>query len=405
MDPNVRRDLLVGGALVLVGTALLGFAFFASDEGFRAPRWVVGAIALGCAIGGGIPLYSAIDRGNLVYINAFTSLGAGVLLLILALVTAWLMIAVGPEGTSVTLDIPLPIPERIERAIANVLFYAVLGVFLVICLVGAFLATKSLLPMLHRTAIVAMVAPIAGLVAWVAIELQHKTAPPLAPVVFLSFDRRFPSDEYLSYPHGDEVVARPGLRGMGLFIGGNEDWLDVQAPRGYDTAHGLTLAFWMKRENWVNPYVKGSRSQTIASVEVEREWKGRPEIQAITFSLTRDRRPESFNFGPSARVGDVRLAPLRASNVPPGIWTHVAVVYDRFLFDRMRLYIDGKQVARAVPWGSTPGFADIRGLRIGTWAERNGAYRGMIDEVKVYARALSEDEISAEISAQAQRVP
>ena len=93
-------------------------------------------------------------------------------------------------------------------------------------------------------------------------------------------------------------------------------------------------------------------------------------------------------------VGTVRLAPLRAVAVAADRWTHVAVVYDRFIFDRMRLYVDGKLVARAVPWGSAPGFADLRTLRLGTWVERNGAYRGMIDEVKVYARALSEEEIA-----------
>ena len=48
-----------------------------------------------------------------------------------------------------------------------------------------------------------------------------------------------------------------------------------------------------------------------------------------------------------------------------------------------------------MPWRSGPGFAMIRTLRIGTGAERNGAYRGMVDEVKVYARPLTEEEIAA----------
>ena len=65
------------------------------------------------------------------------------------------------------------------------------------------------------------------------------------------------------------------------------------------------------------------------------------------------------------------------------------------LIDRMRLYVDGRLVARAVAWGSDPGFADIRSMRLGTYQERNGAYRGMIDEVKLYARALSDEEIAA----------
>jgi hypothetical protein len=62
----------------------------------------------------------------------------------------------------------------------------------------------------------------------------------------------------------------------------------------------------------------------------------------------------------------------------------------------MRLYVDGRQVARGLPWGSAPGFANIRTVRIGTASERNGAYRGMVDELKVYARPLSEEEIASD---------
>jgi hypothetical protein len=35
-------------------------------------------------------------------------------------------------------------------------------------------------------------------------------------------------------------------------------------------------------------------------------------------------------------------------------------------------------------------------VRIGTASERNGAYRGMVDELKLYARPLSEEEIAEE---------
>ena len=99
-----------------------------------------------------------------------------------------------------------------------------------------------------------------------------------------------------------------------------------------------------------------------------------------------------------ARVGDVRLVPPASVQIPANRWTHVAIVYDRLLVDRMRLYIDGELVARALPLGSAPGFADIRNVRLGTQFERNGAYRGMIDEVKVYARTLSDAEVEASAS-------
>jgi len=237
------------------------------------------------------------------------------------------------------------------------------------------------------------IASVVALVVWIGLEWHASASQPMAPVLHLSFDKGFPAEGYLARPHGNEVVARPGRVGSGLFIGGDEDWLEVQAPQGFDTRQGMTLAFWMRREAWVNPYVKGAATQTVATVQLERLWRGKPEAQHVTFSFAAN------TARPQARVGDVRLVPSRAISIAPQRWTHVAVVYDRFLFDRMRLYVDGRRVARAAPWAAAPGFADIRSVRIGTWFERNGAYRGMVDEVKVYARALTDAEIEAEAAA------
>ena len=407
MSPGVRRDLLIGGSLFAVGIALVVFALFGADEAFRAPRWVAALCALGFMLGGVIPARTAFAAEPLRPRTPTALLAAGIAFLALALLFGWLLVAVGPEG--ITLEISLPFSDEIEDAVKSVVFNATFGVLALACLAGATVAFARALPAFGRTAMVAVVAPIVGLAAWIALEVHANKGEGEGPVVWLSFDRRFPSDEYLSHAFGKELSAQPARIGRGLFVGGSPDWLDVEAPRGHDTRNGLTLEFWMKRENWVNPYADGARMQTVASVEVEREWKGRPEIQQIAFSLVapgaesqqrrRDRRPESLIFRPQARVAEVKLVPLRGVSVPPGRWTHIAVVYDRFLVDHMRLYIDGRLAARAVPWGEAIGFADIRSLRIGTSSERNGAYRGMVDEVKVFARALSSDEIARDARA------
>ena len=405
MSPGVRRDLLIGGSLLAVGIALVVFALFGADEAFRAPRWVAALCALGFILGGIIPARSAFTAEPLRPRTPMALLAVGIGLLALALLFAWLLLAIGPEG--ITLDIALPLSDDIEDGVKTFVFDAVFGLLALACLAGAVAALARSLPSFGRTAVIAVVAPVLGLAAWVAIEEQGRKGESEGPVVWLSFDQRFPAGDYLSRAYGKELLAQPARVGKGLFVGGSPDWLDVEAPRGHDTRHGLTLEFWMKRENWVNPYADGARMQTVASVEVEREWKGRPEIQQIAFSLVapgaeatlrtrRERRPESLVFRPQARVAEVKLTPLRSVLVTPGRWTHVAVVYDTFLVDHMRLYIDGRLAARAVPWGEAIGFADIRSLRIGTSSERNGAYRGMVDEVKVFSRALSSEEIERE---------
>lgn len=403
MNPNVRRDLIIGGAVVAFGLGLLVFALFAGDENFRAPRWAVAAAAIGFMVGGAVPLRHARATSSYRPPGTYPLLAGAVLLFACFAVIAWTIIAIGPEGVAITLDVPLPVSEAAERWIRASLFYGLFGATAAALFVGSMITLNRALPALGRTTFIAIVAPVAGLMGWVAIEIYRETVPMHAPVMWLSFDQKFPSDGYLSRPVGRELVAQPGRNGTGLFVGGNGDWIDVDAPPGFDTSHGLTLEMWMRRENWVNPYGKGARFQQVAAVDVELDYKGRAEVRQVAFvldlSLPRERLgaalPEQYLFRPQARAGDSRVSPSRSLSIPPQRWTHVAVVYDRFLVDRMRLYVDGKQVARGMPWGSAPGFAMIRTLRIGTAAERNGAYRGMVDEVKVYARPLSEEEIAA----------
>jgi len=404
MNANVRRDLIIGGAVVAFGLGLLGFALFGGDESFRAPRWAVAAAAIGFIVGGYVPLRHAHQGAILRIEGKYPLLGVSAALFALFLASVWVVVALGPEGTAVTLDVPLPVSEAAERWIRAVIFYGLFGAGAVVLFAGSMYTMNRALPTLGRTTFIAIVAPLAGLMAWVAIAIHLETVPPHPPVLWLTFDQRFPSDGYAARPVGRELVAKPGRKGMGLFVGGNGDWIDIDAPAGFDTSHGLTLELWMRRENWVNPYTKGAGTQQVASVDLELDYKGHAEVRQVAFAmdivLPRERvgaaLPEHYLFRPEARAGEARIASSRAVTIPAGQWTHVAVVYDRFLVDRMRLYVDGRQVARGMPWSSAPGFAAIRTVRIGTAAERNGAYRGMVDELKVYARPLSEEEIASD---------
>src|SRR5258706_6865633 len=404
MNPNGRRDLMIGGAVVAFGLGLLGFALFGGDESFRAPRWAVAAAAIGFIVGGYVPLRHAHQGAILRVEGKYPLLGVSVALFVLFLASVWVVVALGPEGTAVTLDVPLPVSEAAERWIRAVIFYGLFGAGAVALFAGSMYTMNRALPTLGRTTVIAIVAPLAGLMVWVAIAIHLETVPPHPPVMWLTFDERFPSDGYLARPVGRELVAKPGRKGMGLFVGGNGDWIAIDAPAGFHTSHGLTLELWMRRENWVNPYAKGAGTQQVASVDLELEYRGHAEVRQVAFAmdvaLPRERvgaaLPEHYLFRPEARAGEARIASSRAVTIPAQQWTHVAVVYDRFLVDRMRLYVDGRQVARGMPWRSAPGFAAIRTVRIGTAAERNGAYRGMVDELKLYARPLSEEEIASD---------
>ena len=58
------------------------------------------------------------------------------------------------------------------------------------------------------------------------------------------------------------------------------------------------------------------------------------------------------------------------------------------------LYVDGEEVDKV--FGVPRQEFNIRHIRLGTWHEANQAFRGYLDEIKVYDYIRSEDEILIE---------
>src|SRR3954469_19689272 len=127
MNPNLRRDLIIGGAVVVFGLGLLGFALFGGDESFRAPRWAVAFAAIGFIVGGIVPLRHAMAISDFQLRGTWQLLLVSVVLFIAFAAGVWILVAVGPEGAAITLDIPLPVSEAAERWIRAGLFYGVFG--------------------------------------------------------------------------------------------------------------------------------------------------------------------------------------------------------------------------------------------------------------------------------------
>ena len=78
---------------------------------------------------------------------------------------------------------------------------------------------------------------------------------------------------------------------------------------------------------------------------------------------------------------------------PVNVWTHVALTYDGAT---LRLYVNGVQVASQAQAGSiqTPSTP----LRIGGNVPYGEYFQGLIDEVRVYNRALSAAEIQSDMT-------
>ncbi|HET9957195.1 MAG TPA: LamG domain-containing protein, partial [Polyangiaceae bacterium] len=76
----------------------------------------------------------------------------------------------------------------------------------------------------------------------------------------------------------------------------------------------------------------------------------------------------------------------------PGQWAHVAMVYDRA---RVALYIDGREATPAIEHTDPLVHAPGTGLFIGALYNAKYPFKGAIDEVRIYDRALTSKEVAA----------
>jgi hypothetical protein len=89
-------------------------------------------------------------------------------------------------------------------------------------------------------------------------------------------------------------------------------------------------------------------------------------------------------------VGSTRyIATTGADYILTGVWYHVACTYDQAT---LKLYIDGELVAEnTAPSGPIDASDPI--LAVGTWSTPTDYFKGVIDEVRIWDRALTADEV------------
>jgi hypothetical protein len=115
------------------------------------------------------------------------------------------------------------------------------------------------------------------------------------------------------------------------------------------------------------------------------------------FLLNYHKQADRWAFMVPDQAGGAPVAAL--STAPPrlGKWTHLGAVYDGA--GRLRLYVDGRLGGTAIcpPLGRATGVMDIgRALYEGTQVDR---LRGAVNQVSVYARALSARELHDAVGA------
>ncbi len=168
-----------------------------------------------------------------------------------------------------------------------------------------------------------------------------------------------------------------GKYGNALSFNGSNSWVTVADSNSLDLTTGMTV------EAWVNPSALGAAYRTV----VFKEQTGNEVFSLYGAQSGSGQVPtgEAFIGGYKNASGTSALA-LNS-------WTHLAESYDG---SSLRLYVNGTLVATT----AAPGALTVSNgaLRIGgnnIWGEY---FAGLIDEVRVYNRALSAAEIQTDMA-------
>jgi hypothetical protein len=194
-----------------------------------------------------------------------------------------------------------------------------------------------------------------------------------------------------------QAVRVPGKFGSALKFDGVDDWVTVTDT----TSSPLDLSTGMTLEAWVNPSAM-SGWETVLYKE-----RGTAGEGLLCYALyAHDGAP--LPLGKAVPAGYVRLnnatqttdkAVRGTTKLPLNTWTHIATTYDGTV---QKFYVNGVLVGTANPIVA-PSLNTIvqsnGALRIGGNASSTGEFfQGLIDEVRVYKRALSATEIATDMT-------
>ena len=172
--------------------------------------------------------------------------------------------------------------------------------------------------------------------------------------------------------------------GAGLSLDGSGKSVQIPNSSSLDIAGTqITVSFWV----WVDP------STTSDSVILEKPWTaGSQSSPFYQFGV---------EFGSSAKTADFYFAttggvPNGPFSMPMtiGTWAHITFTYDGLM---VRGYRDGTQVVSTAAGGSL--VARSNAQQIGVDAAGRQAFKGQLDDVRIYSRVLSDAEIQSDMNA------
>ncbi len=203
----------------------------------------------------------------------------------------------------------------------------------------------------------------------------------LAPLGYWSFDEckdGICPDNSASKSNGKVYGAAQveGIKGSALGCNGIDNYLEIADADALNPAGAFSISLFVKPE----PVEAGLAGRNIL---------GKPGTNYLgSYGIFSNKDGTAVIFMISAGKESFQIS----GKVSPYNWHHLALVYDG---SDLYGYIDGKNVGKKSVSGSMDLNKDP--LRIGGGLKKR-SFRGAIDEVKIYGRALSQEEIKSESS-------
>lgn len=168
-----------------------------------------------------------------------------------------------------------------------------------------------------------------------------------------------------------------GKNGKALAFDGVNDWVTIADAADLDLTTGMTLEAWVKPSSlsgWSTVVMKEGSTTALAYSLYANDGNPWPAL--------------------TARFGSVDRSAVGTARLTLGVWTHLAATYDGAV---MRLYVNGVQVGTRAQTGNMN--VSAHALRIGgnaVWGDEY--FAGLIDDVRIYNRALTASEIQTDMN-------
>ena len=201
-------------------------------------------------------------------------------------------------------------------------------------------------------------------------------------ILYFSFDE-LDGDmtiDHSQYGNNGNINGAPelvdGKFGKALKFNGTSDWIEVPHDPVLTVTESVTVMAWINAERHMGPN--------------NQRWQG---------ILAKGNSPRSYSFyteSPSECMHFVAGGgSVCQTKIPLNEWQHVAAQLDS---GTHRYWLNGENIYESGDKSPSPGAADTSNVFVGTTAEgANRRFLGLIDEVRIWNRALTEEEVIAEM--------